>query len=379
MKKIVIVAFAVAVILSGVIFWLLGGTTPSQPTKFAEESRSLGNNTAPLLFTPSVTPTPVPSPTPVPTPSMVKLSFAGDVMFDSWVGSLIDKNGPEHIVSDLKGLLKKSDISMVNLETPISLRGVKENDKQFTFRAKPEHVNVLTASGINMVTLANNHILDFGLDALQDTLEILKGNNIGFAGAGQNVDEASKPLYITKNDCKVAFIASSHVIPFVSWTAGPNKPGVAVTYDPARTLAEIEEARKTADVVVVYVHWGEEMKNTPVPYQKNLARMYIDKGADIVIGAHPHVLQGLEYYKNSIIAYSLGNFIFTNTRSDTAVLNIELTNKKISSVRIIPCEINNFRTLLVEDAQKARDLFEYIKSISFNADILADGSVVSKN
>lgn len=369
MKKNIILSFVIAVLLTGAAFIFLM-ESPQKPASDIAVPES--------IVTSAVTPTPIPAPilTPQPTPSIVTLSFAGDVIFDSWVGSLIDQKGPAHVISDLKGIFHKSEISMVNLETPISLRGTKENDKQFTFRAKPEHINVLTEAGINMVTLANNHILDFGLDALRDTIDLLKDHNIGFVGAGEDVDEASRPRYVTKNDCTVAFVASSHVIPFVTWTAGVNKPGVASTYDPTRLLAEIEKARKAADIVVVYVHWGEEMVTMPVPYQKNLARMYIDKGADVVIGSHPHILQGLEFYKGKIISYSLGNFIFTNQKKDTAILNIEIRDKAISKIKMIPCEINNFRTALVEDPQKTQNILNTVKALSFGADILPDGTVV---
>lgn len=227
-----------------------------------------------------------------------------------------------------------------------------------------------------MVTLANNHILDFGLDALRDTVDILKDRKIGFVGAGEDVDEASKPQYITKNGCTVALVASSHVIPFVTWTAGVKKPGVATTYDPTRLLSEIEKARNNADIVVVYVHWGEEMAAMPVSYQKNLARMYIDKGADLVIGSHPHILQGLEYYKDKLICYSLGNFIFTNQQKDTAILTVDVIDKRITRIKLVPCEINNYRTILAEDPQKAQRILNTVKNLSFGADVLPDGTVI---
>ena len=129
----------------------------------------------------------------------------------------------------------------------------------------------------------------------------------------------------------------------VSWTAGENTPGLAVTYDPKRTLEEIASAKKQADIVVVYVHWGEERKEMPLDYQKNMARAYIDEGADIVVGSHPHVLQGLEFYKGKLIAYSLGNFIFTDSRKDTMVLQAEV-NKSGGKCQNYTMQDRKFKT-----------------------------------
>lgn len=161
----------------------------------------------------------------------------------------------------------------------------------------------------------------------------------------------------------------------VSWTAGENTPGLAVTYDPKRTLEEIASAKKQADIVVVYVHWGEERKEMPLDYQKNMARAYIDEGADIVVGSHPHVLQGLEFYKGKLIAYSLGNFIFTDSRKDTMVLQAEVNKSGVESVRIIPCRIENLRPVLIKDEEESSKLIEKVESLSFDVEINMDGFV----
>lgn len=374
MKKLVTASLAVSAFFLLVVAFVLFWKAPQE--KYLLD---IAEATPTIRAAPAATPSPTPTPTPVPTPAIIQMSFAGDVIFDSYVGSLIDREGISPFVSGLEGIFKSSDISMINLETPISLRGVKENDKQFTFRAKPEYINVLTELGVNMVALANNHILDYGIDAFRDTVDLLNSSKIGYAGAGEDVDEASRPLYITVKDCKIAIISSSHVIPFISWTAGVKKPGVASTYDPSRLLSEIEVARKNADIVVVYVHWGEEMKTTPLSYQKNLAKKYIDSGADMVIGSHPHVLQGLEYYKNGIICYSLGNFIFTNTKKDTMIVNVKITEKKLSEVKVIPCEINNFKTSLIKEDAKFASLIKSLEDISYGVEIQPDGTVINKN
>ena len=305
----------------------------------------------------------------------VKLSFAGDVLLASGVESLIEQKGTEFIISDVKHIFEESDISMVNLECAISERGTKAPDKQFTFRAKSQTLDVLKSSKIDIVSLANNHTLDFGVEALLDTFQNLKDYGIKYAGAGMNMDEAARPVFIEENGIKIAFIASSRVIPVVSWTAGENTPGLAVTYDPKRTLEEIASAKKQADIVVVYVHWGEERKEMPLDYQKNMARAYIDEGADIVVGSHPHVLQGLEFYKGKLIAYSLGNFIFTDSRKDTMVLQAEVNKSGVESVRIIPCRIENLRPVLIKDEEESSKLIEKVESLSFDVEINMDGFV----
>ncbi|MCX7923986.1 MAG: CapA family protein [Clostridia bacterium] len=309
----------------------------------------------------------------------VTFSFGGDVLLADRVGNLIKQHGDGYILSDVKPVLQSADIAMVNFESPISTRGVREKDKQYTFRARPEHTSELTSAGIDIVTLANNHVLDFGIDALLDTFQNLDKHGILYAGAGRDIMRASEPVFITKNDTKVAIIASSHVIPFSTWAAGAKKPGVATTYNPSRIKEEIAKAKSQANVVAVYVHWGIEMKEKPVNYQKNLAKLYIDEGADIVIGSHPHVLQGLEFYKGKIIAYSLGNFVFTNYKKDTMILNIEAEKGKINEVKLIPCQINNCKPYLVKDTQRREAILEKVESISFDVDINAKGIAVPKS
>ncbi|MCX7747780.1 MAG: CapA family protein [Clostridia bacterium] len=305
----------------------------------------------------------------------VTLSFMGDVLLDGHVATLVNQKGADFILSDVKPVLDESDISMVNLECPVSEKGAKARDKQYTFRAKPESLNVLTSGGIDIITLANNHILDFGREALLDTIQYLGEKGIHSVGAGENTDEASKPFYIEKNGLKVAFIASSRVIPNTTWAASKNSPGVATTYNPERLLKEIESAKSQADIVVVYIHWGEELKEQPAKYQKNLAKAYIDRGADIVLGSHPHVLQGLEYYKGKVIAYSLGNFIFTNYKKDTMILKIESDKEGIQKVQVIPSRIESFRPVLLKDKNQVIQSIRKIESLSFNVKIDETGDV----
>lgn len=303
------------------------------------------------------------------------MSFMGDVLLDSHVSDVIYKKGPTYLLSDVAEVLQGSHFNMVNLENPFSTGGIKAENKQYTFRANPGHLEALSSGKINAVTLANNHILDFGIEALLDTMKYLKAKNILFTGAGTDFEQANSPIHATVNGVRLAVLGSSHVLPFVSWHAGSAKPGVASTYNPAKLLSEISDAEGKADLTIVYVHWGEEMKTEPLDYQKNLARMYIDKGADIVIGSHPHVLQGFEYYKGKLIAYSLGNFVFTNTRRDTIILNMKYDTGNGLDARIIPCEIIDFRPVLVQDPAKHQQILDGLRKLSPDVKIDKEGNV----
>jgi Putative enzyme of poly-gamma-glutamate biosynthesis (capsule formation) len=308
--------------------------------------------------------------------TIIKLSFAGDVMFEKKIEDMIAKNSLSYLFSEVKPYFVSSDISMVNLETPVSKRGIKEIDKQFTFRSNPDVLkNFTKASGINFVSLANNHILDFGRLAFQDTLNYLKKEKINHTGAGENIKKAIAPIYVKKNGQRIAVIAASRVIPFNTWFADKNKSGVASTYNPELIKNTIKEAHKKSDIIVVYVHWGNEKVEYPIKVQKDLAKLYIDNGADIVIGSHPHVLEGIEIYKNKVIAYSLGNFVFTDKKKDTMIFNITIKNKKITSLKIIPCEIQNYKPVIIKDKKKYADFISKMNKLSYNVRIDKKGNV----
>lgn len=308
----------------------------------------------------------------------LSLSFTGDVLLDSHVAALIKNKGADYVVGEVKDILSGSDISMINLENPVSLKGEKAPDKQYTFRAKPENLDVLTQCGIDVVTLANNHSLDYGKDALIDTFNYLDKADIKYVGAGNDIESANKPVVFYDNSYSTSILASSRVIPAVSWAAGKNKPGLATTYDPTLLLSKIKEARKNSDIVVVYVHWGEELKEKPVSHQKDLAKKYIDSGADIVIGSHPHVLEGFEFYKGKLIAYSLGNFIFTNAKNDTMILNIQYTGNSYKA-SVIPCRIVNYRPVLINSQSERTAFYKKLESISFNAKIDKNGEILPES
>lgn len=310
----------------------------------------------------------------------ISFAFIGDILLGSSVGDVIKAKGEDYIFKDVNAIFKETDFVVGNLECAISDRGSPEQNKEFVFRAAPYTAKIIADAGIDAVSLANNHVLDFGLDALNDTFEHLESNDVKYAGAGCDAESASKPVYAEVKGVKIAFVASSHVIPFVSWTAGVNKPGVASTYNPAVICNEISNADKNADIVIAYLHWGMERYDIAELYQRNLAKKFIDCGADIVVGSHPHVVQGLEFYKHGVIVYSLGNFVFTNTKKDTMIVKVTFDEQQENKrVEVIPCEIINFAPNVMKDEKTVKAFIDSLNNISYNVSIDEKGAAVNSN
>lgn len=323
-----------------------------------------------------------PNNNPIPIENEIKepivLTFAGDVNFDE------DSKPVARYDSENKGILggislelvdemNKADIFMLNNEFAYSTRGSEIIEKSYTFRAHPKRVNILKEIGVDIVSLANNHALDFGREALDDTFATLEDAGIDYVGAGANMDRAKAPIYYTIGDTKIAYIAASHVIYAMDWYANDERSGMVGTYDPALIVTSIEEARKNSDFVIIYVHWGKERVHEPVEYQKNLARIYIDAGADAVIGSHPHVMQGLEFYKGKIIAYSLGNYWFNASTKESGFLKIYLNPDGTTNVQLLPVMNKNMYTYLITKEDERNAYYKFMEDISFDVEFDDEG------
>ena len=308
------------------------------------------------------------------TAASVTLSFAGDVHFSELVLQNYDKNGILAIVDDeMLSHMQKSDLFMLNHEFVFSNRGEAMEDKEYTLKNDPKYVNILQELGTDVVGIANNHILDFGQEAFLDTLDTLDGANIPYAGGGRNLSEASAPVVQTINGQTFAIFAAIRVSPSANWYAGKNHPGILQTYDATTLNKEIEDANGKYDHVIVFVHWGVERVEIPEDYQRSLAKGYIDAGADLIIGAHPHVLQGFEYYKGVPICYSLGNYLFGNRTGETLLLNATFDSDDELSIQLIPCErIDGILTKIQDSAQ----LFNHLTDISFGAAVSHRGTLI---
>lgn len=311
----------------------------------------------------------------------INLAFAGDILLDGFVGDQIANYGVNFPFAKVGPVLKKADIAFANLETPVSVRG-KAAEKSFAFRSKPAALAGLSDAGIDGVTLANNHILDFGQDAMLDTLVHLDKYKIGHTGAGKNSNEAFKPYIQTVKGKKIAILGVSRVLSSPSWYAGKNSPGAASAYTPEPMLGAIKKSAKENDYTIVYIHWNNEFKDYPEPYARDLAKQMIDSGADIIIGAHSHCLMGIEYYKHKPIYYSLGNFVFNrSTRGGdktihSMLVNFEISNNSVKG-RITPVKIIGGQPNFMGEAYN-KDTIKRMNQLSFNAVIAADGEVSEK-
>lgn len=277
----------------------------------------------------------------------VTLLFAGDVYFSDYVKNAYRQAGGISGVLDdgIRQEIANADIFMVNQEFPFTERGEKVPDKQFNFRVSPEWVSVLKEMDVDLVTLANNHILDYGKQGLLDSCDTLKEAGIAYVGGGKDFDEAKKLVTMEAGGRTIGFLGTSRVYMDGSWAAGKEHPGVFSTYDSSKPLEEIQKAKEQCDYLVVYVHWGIERSTEPEAYQRTMGQAYIDAGADLVVGSHPHVLQPIETYKDKTIAYSLGNFVFGSSIPSTELLRVELDGEEAVPDRVtvteIPCTSSN--------------------------------------
>lgn len=239
----------------------------------------------------------------------VTLTFGGDIMLDRGVERSVEKNFAGdffELFKNVAPILQNDDISFANLEGPVSDLG-RNVGSIYSFRMNPVVLPVLKNAGIDIVSFANNHVGDYSKVAFDDTIQLLEKNNIAMAGAGTNYSDAKNPTIIEKNDMRIGYLAFTDVGP--NWlSAKEESSGILLASDPNFSQI-ISEAKINVDVLVVSVHWGDEYK----PHNKRqaeLAHLAIDAGADIIAGHHPHVAQDIEIYKDKLIIYSMGNFIF---------------------------------------------------------------------
>ncbi|RXZ82334.1 CapA family protein [Paenibacillaceae bacterium] len=318
----------------------------------------------------------------VPPGVKVKLSFVGDILLASSVQQLMKDNGYDYPYAKALDYLTGTDLMAGNLENPITLRGTPAKDKQFVFKGTPDSLPALKNAGFDVVSLANNHTLDQGVEGLLDTMKYLDETGIPHVGGGNNDTEAFAPVILEAKGIKVAYIGVSRVLPVVEWKAGPNLPGVAESYDTTRTVEAIKKAKKQADIVVVMIHWGKEREDMPQQYQGEFGKLFIDSGADLIIGAHPHVLQGFEQYKGKWIVYSLGNFIFNMTKftrsADTGVLDAECDVNGDCALRFNPMRAVKSQPTPLE-GNEAAELFKRLTKISFGVKLDEEGNILPIN
>jgi len=312
----------------------------------------------------------------------IVLGFAGDVNFDedSYPAAKYDAEGEDItgcFSEDLLEEMNSANVMMINNEFAYSTRGVEEENKSYTFRADPKRIEILQKMGVDIVSLANNHALDFGPEALSDTFATLDSAGIEYVGAGNNLDRAKAPIYYQVGDKVISYVAASRVVFDMSWYASEEGLGMVGTYDPGLIIESIREAEANSDFVVIFVHWGVERNSHPEDYQRNMAKLYIDAGADAVIGCHPHVMQGIEFYNGKPIAYSLGNYWFNKSEKESGMVKLYLDPDETVRVQLLPAMNKDTFTYLLTDPSKKESYYDFIEGLSYGIDIDEDGFISS--
>ncbi len=295
----------------------------------------------------------------------ITIAAVGDLMLGGRTEPFLKQEGPDYPFRGVMPVLGRADIVVGNLESPISTRGKAVENKKFTLRAGPIAVKALLSAGIRVVSLANNHCMDFGPLALEDTLRALDENSILYTGAGMDLEDARSPAIVKVKGKTLAFLSYSLTFP-LEFFASARRPGTAPGYADF-VKADIERVRRSADLVVVSFHWGAELMTAAKDYQVELGHAAIDWGADLVLGHHPHVLQELEVYKGRLIAYSLGNFVFgseSNRTNWSMILLLTFRGKSLVKVEAVPIDVNNYRVRYQPKVLRGKAALDVLGSVN---------------
>jgi poly-gamma-glutamate synthesis protein (capsule biosynthesis protein) len=298
----------------------------------------------------------------------VRLVAVGDILLGRGIGTRIKKFGTSWLLENVEQTLLNGDICFGNLESPLTLRNNK-NATGFVSRGDPKMAEVFSDAGFKALAVANNHSMDQNQGGLEDTINNLLKAGIAPVGGGIGPDEPYQARYVESNGLKIAFIGAQNIIP--SDTA-PRMAGIA-RLDTHHQLIEVKKAAQKADFVVVSLHWGKVNSHYPESSQIELAHKLVDSGADLILGHHPHVLQGMERYNGALIAYSLGNFAFDQnddvTKRSVILLVDLMRNGKVSDPIVIPIRLDDFRPVIDSTSNGLKtldELSEYGRAFGIN-------------
>ena len=301
--------------------------------------------------------------------SAICLGFAGDICLDETsavMRHMEKKGGLDKVISP--GLIQKMngyDAMVINNEFSVSTRGKKMAGKAYTFRSSPSNLKYLKQLGVDVAGLANNHIYDYGKNAFLDTLHHLKNAGFQTVGAGENIREAKRPAYLKIKGKTIAILAATRAEKFR-------------TYQDRQYVKEIRKAKKKADYVIAYVHWGTEYSTSLEDAQIQQARDYIDAGADAVVGAHTHCMQGIGFYKDVPIFYSLGNFWFNEKTLYTTVLEISIDSSGKLGAKMVPCLQRGKETRILRKPGQIKKFIKHINSISSSGKLDGNCNVIKR-
>lgn len=316
---------------------------------------------------------------------VISLAFCGDILFDDdyAVMAALKQRGGElsaSISQETLDVMNGVDVMVVNNEFPYTQKGARQPEKQFTFHADYDTANYLNDMGADVAILANNHVYDYGEEGLLDTLDTVESVGVIPVGAGRNLAEAVTPVYYIINDIKIAIIAATDIErldnPDTKW-ATDSSAGVFRSWNSDKIFDAVATAKQNSDFVIVCVHWGTEKEETPDYWQTLLAPKIAEAGADLIIGDHPHRLQGVYYYGNTPCIYSLGNFWFNGFSLDTGLVEVRIDKQGLQSFRFMPAVQSSYSTKLVFDSERDR-ILNYMRSLSPEADISEEGYISKK-
>jgi poly-gamma-glutamate capsule biosynthesis protein CapA/YwtB (metallophosphatase superfamily) len=300
-------------------------------------------------------------------PPPVRVVSGGDVMPDRSVGAFAKASGADAVLAGIGPALQKGDAAWVNLEGVTSTLGTPWPGKEYTFEGPPSFAPALAEAGIDVVTMGNNHSVDYGRAALKDTIKRLETAGVQVVGAGADTDDAHAPAIVTTDSgATIGFLGYSDVW-WPGFEATSSRAGVAQAFsNVARMKRDIRALASQVDYVVVGYHWGYEYQHYPVGQQTSEAHAAIDAGADLVIGHHPHVLQGFETYKRRLIAYSLGDLVFDHysvETGQTVLVDATLRPDGVTA-RLVPAYASSAGIPSLQHGSSAQTILSLVKQYS---------------
>ncbi len=336
MNKFLLIVIACLIVgIAGVWWWGRASVQPAETLDITQEA--FGDQSAPVVKDSSIPPAPKKEP--------VTLLAVGDIMLSRHVWTKITANGgdPRYPFLNTADFTKAADITFGNVETAVSDMAAPPPEGM-SFITPTKAIEGLKYAGFDIVSLANNHSMNFGREALLDSVKQLEDQEIKTAGAGENIEAAHAPAILDVKGNKIAFFAYQNVGPEEAWAATTSRTGIA-WMDIAQLQQDIKSIRDEADFVIISMHAGTEYVFEPIAVQKEFAHAAVDAGADLVIGHHPHVIQDKEIYKDKQIIYSLGNFVFDQMWSEETrlgeVMTATLDNGQVTDIK--------FRTVKIFD------------------------------
>lgn len=315
----------------------------------------------------------------------IVLDFGGDMNFDEdWENvRYLSEQGlglNDCLINGLTEEMKQADITMVNNECSYGDGGTPIPGKAYTFQGNPERAELLKQVGVDIVSLANNHVYDYYEEGLLETMETLKENQILYVGAGKNLDEAENIVYFIINGKKIAITAATQIERSYNYTkeATETSAGVLKTLRPDKYVEVLREASRYADYVVAFVHWGTEGESHYEADQVSLARRFVQAGADVIIGGHTHCLQGVTFYDQVPVFYSMGNFWFhweEENAEETGLAQIIIHEDGSCDYRFLPCRYEEYKTELLTDQEEKEQAFRYLEELSDQIRIDEEGYI----